>query len=240
LALGSTVFAFSAGVLSSLSPCVLPILPIVFGAAVARRRWAPAALAAGVALSFTAVGLFIATVGFSLGLDAGLFRGVAAVVLIGIASVMLFPRLQDRFALTAGRLSSWIGPAPNRFSVEGIRGQFLLGLTLGIVWSPCVGPTLGAASILAAQGRELVQVSVAMLAFGLGASLPLIALGIASRRLAARWRGTLLIVSQQGKAVLGSFAGLAGLLILTGLDKPIETILVNASPEWLTELTTRF
>ena len=240
MALGSTVFAFSAGVLSSLSPCVLPVLPIVLGAAVARHSWGPAALAAGVALSFTGIGLFIATIGFSLGLDTGVFRTVAAVILVGFGLVMLVPRLQNRFALTAGRFSSWVAPIGDRFSVEGLRGQFLLGLTLGIVWSPCVGPTLGAASVLAAQGRELVQVGITMLAFGLGASLPLIVLGVLSRQLAARWRGSLLIVGRQGKAVLGTFAGLAGLLILTGLDRPIETILVNASPEWLTQLTTRF
>jgi cytochrome c biogenesis protein CcdA len=190
-------------------------------------------------LSFTSIGLFIATIGFSLGLDAGVFRILAAVILIGFGSVMAVPRLQDHFALTADRFSSWIGPVGERISLEGLRGQFLLGLALGIVWSPCVGPTLGAASILAAQGRELVQVGITMLAFGLGASLPLIALGVVSRQVAAQWRSSLLIVGGQGKAVLGTFAGLVGLLIITGLDRPIETILVNASPAWLTELTTR-
>jgi cytochrome c biogenesis protein CcdA len=219
---------------------VLPILPIVLGAAVARHRWGPVALAAGVALSFTGIGLFIATIGFSLGLDAGAFRTVAAVILIGFGLVMLVPRLQERFALTAGRFSAWIGPVTDRFAVEGLHGQFLLGLALGIVWSPCVGPTLGAASVLAAQGRELVQVALTMLAFGLGASLPLIGLGVVSRQLASRWRGSLLIMGRQGKAALGTISGLAGVLIITGLDRPFEALLVNASPEWLTQLTTRF
>src|SRR5258708_15877578 len=114
MTLGSVVFAFSAGVLSSLSPCVLPILPVVLGAAVARHRWGPAALAAGVALSFTGIGLFIATIGFSLGLDAGIFRTVAAIILIGFGLVMLLPRLQECFALTAGRFNAWIGPVTDR------------------------------------------------------------------------------------------------------------------------------
>jgi cytochrome c-type biogenesis protein len=240
VALGSAVFAFGAGVLSSLSPCVLPILPIVLGAAVARHRWGPMALAAGVALSFACVGLFIATIGFSLGLDAGLLRTFAALSLIGFGLVMLLPGLDARFALTAGRFSSWIGPSPDRLPVEGLRGQFLLGLTFGIVWSPCVGPTLGAATVLAAQGRELVQVGMTMLTFGLGASLPLIGLGVLSRQLATRWRGSLLVMGRQGKAALGAICGLAGVLIVTGLDRPFETLLVSASPGWLTELTTRF
>jgi cytochrome c-type biogenesis protein len=240
MAVGSVIFGFSAGVLSTLSPCVLPILPIVLGTAVAQHRWGPAALAAGVALSFTGIGLFIATVGFSLGIDSGLLRGVAAALLVGFGLVMLLPWLEGRFAVTAGRLSSWVGPLANRISVEGPRGQFLLGLALGIVWSPCVGPTLGAASILAAQRLELLQVAATMLAFGLGASLPLIALGALSRQLTTRRRGSLLALGRQGKTVLGAVAGLAGLLIVTGLDRPLESLLVNASPEWLTRLTTHF
>lgn len=237
---GAPLFAFGAGILSSLSPCVLPILPIVLGAAVAQHRWGPAALAAGVALSFTGIGLFVATVGFSLGLDAGVFRALGAFMLIALGLVMLVPQLQERFALAAGGVSSRMGGVSDRMLVEGLRGQFVLGLTLGIVWSPCVGPTLGAASLLAAQGRELTQVSFTMLAFGLGASLPLIGLGITSRRLLMRWRGSLATIGQQGKAVLGGVACAVGLFLLTGLDRPLETFFVNASPEWLTRLTSQF
>src|SRR5260370_19588439 len=148
MALGSVVFGFSAGVLSSLSPCVLPILPIVLGAAVARHRWGPAALAAGVALSFTGIGLFIATVGFSLGLDDGVFRAVGALVLLGFGLVLLLPSLQDRFSFAANRFSSAMAPVSAGVSGKGLWGQFLLGLTLGLVWSLCVGPTLGAASMM--------------------------------------------------------------------------------------------
>ena len=66
--------AFLAGILSVLSPCVLPLLPLVLGAAASEHRLGPAALAGGLALSFVAIGLFVATVGFAIGLDAGVFR----------------------------------------------------------------------------------------------------------------------------------------------------------------------
>lgn len=236
----SGAFAFVAGLLSILSPCVLPILPVVFGAAAARSRLGPAALAAGIALSFTLAGLLIATAGFAIGLDAGVLRYVAALLLIAVGLVLLVPRLEARFAFVSGRAGSALGGLSNRFAVEGARGQFLLGLALGAVWSPCVGPTLGAASLLAAQGRALSQVAVTMLAFALGASLPLIGLGVASRRLAARWRGALRGAGRQGRAALGAVAGLAGVLILSGLDRSFEAFLVNASPAWLTQVTTRF
>lgn len=85
--------AWVAGVLTVLSPCVLPILPIVFGSAQAQSRWAPFALAAGVAVAFTAVGLFVATAGVALGLEEALFHRIAGALLIGFGLVLLTPRL---------------------------------------------------------------------------------------------------------------------------------------------------
>ena len=86
------LLAFLAGVLSTLSPCVLPLLPVVLTGAVAEHRLAPLALAGGVALSFTAIGLFVATIGFSLGLDFTVFRNISAALLITVGTVLLVPR----------------------------------------------------------------------------------------------------------------------------------------------------
>jgi cytochrome c-type biogenesis protein len=108
------------------------------------------------------------------------------------------------------------------------------------VWSPCVGPTLGAASILAAKGENLGQVALTMIAFGIGAALPLIAIGLLSREALARWRGRLMEAGKGGKALLGALLIAIGLLVASGLDKRLETLLVDASPAWLTGLTTQF
>jgi cytochrome c biogenesis protein CcdA len=86
--------ALFAGILSTLSPCVLPLLPLVLGAAVGEHRLGPAALAAGLALSFVLIGLFVALFGFAVGLDQAVFRAVAAVLLIVIGGVLMLPRLQ--------------------------------------------------------------------------------------------------------------------------------------------------
>jgi cytochrome c-type biogenesis protein len=115
-----------------------------------------------------------------------------------------------------------------------------VGVLLGAVWSPCVGPTLGAASLLAAQGRDLGQVAVIMSAFGLGAALPLLALGLVSREAVMRWRQRLATAGQGLKAGFGAILVALGALVITGLDKTVETVLVEASPQWLTDLTTRF
>ncbi|MBX9931488.1 MAG: sulfite exporter TauE/SafE family protein [Methylobacterium sp.] len=232
--------AFVAGILSVLSPCVLPLLPLVLGAAASEHRYGPAALALGLALSFVVIGLFVATIGFAIGLDTGIFRMVAAIMLVAVGLVLLLPAAQTRLAVAAGPLSDW---TENRFggiSTTGLSGQFGVGLLLGAVWSPCVGPTLGAASLLASQGRDLGSVALTMLLFGLGAALPLLILGTLSREMLMRWRDRMMGIGKGLKAALGAILVVTGAAILLGIDKSVEAALVAASPDWLTALTTRF
>ena len=238
--MSAVALAFLAGLLSTLSPCVLPLLPIVLGGALSQHRLGPVALAVGLALSFVAIGLFIATIGFSIGLDAGFFRLVAALMIVAIGLVLMLPVLQMRLAAAGGPLSDWTEQRFGGFSGNGLGGQFLVGLLLGAVWSPCVGPTLGAASVLAAQGQDLGEVALTMLVFGIGAGVPLIALGFLSRETLMRSRDRLLSAGKRLKLALGAVLVIVGVMIVTGLDKRLETILVEHSPDWLTDLTTRY
>ena len=123
---------------------------------------------------------------------------------------------------------------------SGLAGQFAIGLLLGAVWSPCVGPTLGAASLLASQGQDLPQVALTMVLFGIGAALPLILLGLVSRATLMVVRARLMSAGKLGKALLGAAFILIGAAIVSGADKRVEAALVDASPQWLTELTTSF
>ena len=144
-------------------------------------------------------------------------------MLVAIGVILLVPQLQTQVA--AALRPSAAGPkAASAASIPaGLSGQFALGLLLGAVWSPCVGPTLGAASVLAAQGENLWQVALVMLAFGVGAAVPLLLLGLLSRDTLIRWRGRLLDAGKSGKLVLGGLLVVVGLLILSGLDKRLET-----------------
>jgi cytochrome c-type biogenesis protein len=240
MAAGSVALAFVAGVLSILSPCVLPILPIVLGAAASEHRWGPVVLAAGLAISFVAIGLFVATIGYSIGLNADIFRDVAAALMIAVGVVLLVPRFQARLALAGTPVANWSDRHFGATRQGGLGGQLSAGLLLGAVWSPCVGPTLGAASILAAQGRDLGEVGATMLAFGLGAALPLAALGLLSREALLRWRARLIAGGGRAKALFAIVILSMGVLVLTGLDRRVETLAVDQSPQWLTDLTTRF
>ena len=233
-------FAYLAGLLSTLSPCVLPLLPLVLGSAASAHRFGPLALALGLASSFVIVGLFVATIGFSIGIDADVFRFVAATLMIVIGAALIVPLFQARLALAAGPLSQWANARLAGFSASGLRGQFGVGVLLGVVWSPCVGPTLGAASLLASQAKDLPRVAATMLLFGLGASSPLLAVGMLSREAMSKAREHVLSAGQSLKATLGITFVVIGAAIVTGADKQIETALVEASPQWLTNLTTRF
>jgi cytochrome c-type biogenesis protein len=240
VAAGSIALAFVAGLLSILSPCVLPIVPIVLGAAASARRLGPLALAVGLATSYVVIGLFVATIGYSVGLDADVFRYLAAVAIVAIGFVLLVPQLQARLAAVSGPIANWTDRHFGSDRGEGISGQFWIGAILGAVWSPCVGPTLGAASLLASQGRDLPQVAAVMFMFGLGAALPLLLLGLLSREAMTRWRQRLMSAGQIARTGLGVVLVAIGALVLFGLDKPIETELTAASPQWLTDFTTRF
>ncbi len=240
MSLAAVGLAFLAGLLSVLSPCVLPLLPVVFAAATAEHRYGALALAAGLTLSFTAIGLFVATIGFAIGLDSDFFRTLAAALFVVVGGVLLVPAFQTRFAVAAGPVGNWTEQRLGGFSTAGLGGQFALGLLLGAVWIPCVGPTLGAASVLAAKGQSLGSVAATMLVFGIGAAAPLAILGLASREAILHWRNRLVGAGKGLKLALGTIMVLAGAFVLTGLDRVVETVLVNGSPGWLTNLTTRF
>lgn len=240
LPFASMGFGFMAGLLSTLSPCVLPLLPLVVGPALAAHRWGIAALLAGLVLSFTSIGLFVATVGFAIGLDGDVFRVVSAVLLAVMGVVLLSGTLQQRFAVATGSVSDAGSRLLARMTPTGVKGQFAVGVLLGAVWSPCVGPTLGAASVLAAQRRDLLNVAAVMVAFGLGTSVPLLIVGSLSRAALMRWRSKMMGAGRMGKLLLGGGAVTVAMMILTGADHAVEAALVTASPAWLIDLTARY
>lgn len=239
---GLAVYGISAlaGVLSTLSPCVLPLVPILMSSAVATHRYGSVALAGGVALSFTVVGVLIASVGAALGLDNESVRQVGGALMMAIGLLLLSARLQERLAILTGGVGDAGNALLSRMTLDDLGGQFALGLLLGVVWTPCVGPTLGAAVTLASQGGSLPKVILQMSVFGLGASLPLLLLGSLSRAALPRARAALRHIATRGKQLLGMMLLLLGGLILSHADRVVEGWLVDRSPDWLTALTTRY
>ncbi|MDZ4097705.1 MAG: cytochrome c biogenesis CcdA family protein [Methylophilaceae bacterium] len=235
---GTYGLGFAAGMLSILSPCVLPLIPILLGSALMTHRYGHYALAAGLAISFTLVGVFIIGLGSAIGLDHDIFRNIAAVLLIMFGLVLFLPALQARFAVATARIGNSGQILMNRISGDSLSGQFSLGLLLGIVWSPCVGPTLGATITLASQGQDMAHTTLMMAMFGLGAGIPLILLGLLSRQAMMKFRNRLSTAGNAGKKVLGALLFAMGVLILSGYDKRFEAMLLQISPDWLLRITT--
>jgi cytochrome c-type biogenesis protein len=229
-----------AGALSTLSPCVLPLIPVLVASAANAHRLGPVALGAGLALSYTLVGLVLAPLAASLGLDPDIFRYAGAALLLLFGVILLVPPMQEGIARATAGLGDAGQRALQRVSMNGLAGQLLVGLLLGIVWTPCVGPTLGAATTLASRGQDLGQIALLMLFFGLGAAAPLVALGLLSRATLMRIRGRLLRAGAIGKKFLGVVLVTLGVLIASGLDQHLQAWILDRSPAWLTALTTRF
>lgn len=138
------LLAYLAGLLTLINPCVLPVLPIVLASALQADRRGPIALAAGMSVSFVAFGMLVATVGHALGLTQELLSQVGATLMIVFGLILLVPAFSSRFELAFAGLAARADGTIAQHDTGGINGQFLGGLLLGAVWSPCIGPTLAA------------------------------------------------------------------------------------------------
>lgn len=233
MGLVALALAFVAGLLTALSPCVLPLLPLVMGSA-ARNRYGPTALAAGFVTTFTVIGVLLASVGTALGLSDTIVRSISAALLVAAGGVMISHRLQDAM----GRWLSPLASASAKLSAradQGISAQFFIGALLGGVWSPCVGPTLGAALGLATRSETLAHAAAIMAAFGLGSATFLLAAGYASRAVMGQ-RLRLLQVGESGRLVFGIVLLLVGASVASGVDKLIESAVLAQLPQWWVEV----
>jgi len=232
LELAAVPLALVAGVAGVLSPCVWPLVPVVTSSAATSGRSGPIYLSLGLALSFAVAGTFLTLLLVSTGLDPEMFRYLAAVLLMAVALVLLVGRLNDWVVLRLSTFSSKFNMGSGA-TAGSAPGQFGVGALLGVVWLPCVGPTLGAAIALASMGQSLGMAFVVMLAYGVGTAGVLLGAGLASGRLLARWRSTLMTGGGFGKKFLGWMLLGLGMLVLTGLDKYLEALAVGIVPEWV-------
>lgn len=236
----SLFFAFVAGLVTLLNPCVLPLLPVIIGSALQENKYAPLALAAGLCISFTSFGIFILVFGFSLGFDPSNIRWYGAFLLLALGVFLLIPRAQRGFTNLMSPVSSGGNHLLDKISGSGLKGQFLVGLLLGLVWSPCVGPTLGVAIAAASQGESLFLSGMTFLIFSFGVSASLLALSYGSRASLNRRKNAFSTFSRWTKPLMGMVLIGVSLLILTGFDKVLETIILENSPMWLIQFTTAF
>lgn len=231
------LFAFAAGLLTLLNPCVLPVLPIVLAASLQADRRGPLALAGGLSLSFVTVGLFVIVLGASVGIDQDMMTTAGAWLMVGFGLVMMIPRLNERFAMATAGIAGTMDGRMQGMDNAGLRGQFLGGVMLGAVWSPCIGPTLGGAISLAAQGQDIIWSGAIMTSFAIGVSTVMLALAFGAREVIGKRQNVLRWLSGKAKPILGVTFLCVGLGILFGLDHWLEGWLLDVLPEWLQDFS---
>jgi cytochrome c-type biogenesis protein len=229
----------AAGSLTTLSPCVFPLLPLVLGGATQRHPAAPLAMGAGMVTTFVVLGVVLGVLGDRLGLEPDSVRAGSAWLLLVFGTVLLVPWLNRQFTLLTQPLASAAHGASQGLDAQSWTGALLVGGLLGLVWSPCSGPLLGTALTLVASEGGAGRGALILGLFGLGAALPLVIAAYASRSAFGRVRNWVQSHGEQSKKVFGACLLLVGLAILSGADRWLEARITAWLPDAWVALTTR-
>lgn len=234
------LLAYGAGLLTLINPCVLPILPIVLAGSLQDSRYGPLALAGGLGLSFVTLGFAVVAAGRFVGLNADMLAQAGAVLMIAFGVVLLVPRFSAQFATATAGVSSRADGGLHGLQANGVQGwqgQFIGGVLLGAVWSPCVGPTLGGAIALASQGQALGASFLIMTFFALGIGTVIVALGYGARAALSNRMGMLRAVAQKSRTIMGGVFIFVGVAILLRWHHMAEIWLLDRMPIWLQDLS---
>jgi cytochrome c-type biogenesis protein len=184
LSMLNLVLALLAGVVTVAAPCTLPMLPILLGASVGHTAKArPAMIAAGFVMSFSMVALLLGAITRSFDFDPNSLRTGAALLLAGFGLLMIWPA---PFEWLSVRIGGFGGSAVA--SRQGLIGGFVLGTTLGLVWTPCAGPVLGSILTVVATSKDTVWASLLLVVYAVGAALPMLAIAYGGQAVTTRVR----------------------------------------------------
>ena len=228
----SLPLALMAGVLSILSPCVWPLVPIVMASSSNSGKKGQLALALGLSVAFALAGGVLTFILFSLGLSPEVLRWFGAVMLVLMGVSLLLPKVANWLSLVLTKLTP--EQQTQHSEQNGVFNQFMIGMMLGLVWLPCVGPTLGAAIALASLGEDLLMASSVLFLFGLGTASALVITSIISTSVLQKFRPNVFSNVEKLKKLLGILLLILAIMVITGFDKTLETIALNYLPSWVT------
>ena len=182
------VLALLAGIVTIAAPCTLPMLPILLGASVGQTgKVRPAMIAAGFVVSFSATALALSAITRVFDFDPNHLRTAAAVLLLGFGLLMIWPAPFEWLSVRLGGLIN-IGPAGNTTSHQGNLGGFVLGTTLGLLWTPCAGPVLGSILTVVATSKDTAWASLLLVVYSIGAAIPMLAIAYGGQAVTTRVR----------------------------------------------------
>lgn len=231
------LLAYGAGLLTLINPCVLPVLPIVLVSALSASKAGPLALAAGMSVSFVVFGVLVTAFGAGIGLTQDVLAQIGAVLMVIFGVIMIVPAFARSFEVATAGVAAGADARIDGLQTGSLRGQFLGGLLLGTVWSPCIGPTLGGAIALASQGQNLGYVTLTMTAFALGVSTLIIVLGLGARETIRTRAQALRGLAERSKPIIGATFIAVGAMLFFKLHHVIEGWLLSVMPIWLQDLS---
>ena len=177
------IFALLAGIVTVAAPCTLPMLPILHGASVGQRSTSrPAMIAFGFVISFSATALLLSAITRVFDFDPNILRNAAAILLLGFGLLMIWPKPFEWLSIRFGGLTS--GAARR----EGNIGGFVLGTTLGLVWTPCAGPVLGSILTVVATSKDTAWASLLLIVYATGAAIPMLVIAYGGQAVTTRVR----------------------------------------------------
>ena len=194
------VLALLAGVITIAAPCTLPMLPILLGASVGQTsRARPVMIALGFVVSFPLVALALSAITRVLDFDPAVLRSAGAILLAGFGVLMLWPAPFERLAAHFGGFGGG-----NAAADPSVLGGFVLGTTLGLVWTPCAGPVLGSILTVIATSKDTAWASALLVTYAIGAAIPMLAIAYGGQAVTTRVRSFARIAPrlQQGFGVI--------------------------------------
>lgn len=191
-----------AGVVTIAAPCTLPVLPILLGASVGQTsRLRPAFIAAGFVLAFSLVALALTALTRIFDFDPSVLRDAAAVLLAIFGLLMIWPAPFEWLSIRLAGLTQQDTTPRDR---QGLLGGFILGATLGLVWTPCAGPVLGSILTVIATSKDTAWASLLLVVYTVGAAIPMLAIAYGGQAVTTRVRSFARIAPrlQQGFGVV--------------------------------------
>jgi cytochrome c biogenesis protein CcdA len=181
------VLALLAGVVTIAAPCTLPMLPILLGASVGQTgKLRPALIALGFVISFSAAALLLSAITRIFDFDPNVLRSAAAILLLGFGLLMIWPAPFEWLSIRINGLAD--NSAGNAASRQGNIGGFVLGTTLGLVWTPCAGPVLGSILTVVATSKDAAWASTLLVVYAIGAAIPMLAIAYGGQAVTSRVR----------------------------------------------------
>lgn len=225
------LFAMLAGIVTIGGPCILPLLPIILGTASVRQHASrPLFIILGFILSFSFFVIFFAVFGRALGISPDAFRILATIIIALFGAMMIFPKFQETLFAKLQPLLSKITPKTD-VANQGLWSGFVLGASLGLVWTPCAGPILGSILTLVVAKQHLAQAGALLIAYALGASIPMLAIAYGGQLAITRIR-SLAHYTHIIQRLFGVLIVLVAITIATGVDRDAQAWLIQHAP-WL-------